>query len=325
MAIIYAGNSAGGGVSTVDSQSTISSYRKDTLYAPQAIQLRTSVGRNHRIDLEAPITDLWVHVIAYGDHNSTVADDPLITFRDASGNPKIRFSMSNGVAQAETFNGSVWSVLGTGTQAFFGIARVHEYDIHVTIADSGGRFEVWESNIKHLDLTGDTDTNGAASIGQIYFGSIYDADNTYISEIIVADEPTFGMRVKTLTLTADGTTNTLASGDYSGIDEEGLFFDTSLAQGDTDGQLLLCQLEDFAPAGMTPKAVCVSARARRGSTGPQNISLAVRSGGANHFSAKTLDLNFSPVYESWDLNPATTGLWTDTTINALEAGFRVDT
>lgn len=72
---------------------------------------------------------------------------------------------------------------------------------------------------------------------------------------------------------------------------------------------------------------CVQVQARAVKVGdpiPQNLQLAVRSGGGNYFSGdKELSaVTPIPTFNPWSVNPATATSWTESTVNALEIGVK---
>ncbi len=147
-----------------------------------------------------------------------------------------------------------------------------------------------------------------------------------ISEVIITDsEDPRGWRVSTLAPNANGATNDWA-GTYVDIDELGPPEDTDYISSDTAGQVELFGLSNLSvPAqNMGVRAVLLSARSRKGDTGPQNIQPLVRTGGVDYAGADLPGLTsaFLAKRTIWDVNPATGIAWTVSEIQALEAGFK---
>lgn len=164
----------------------------------------------------------------------------------------------------------------------------------------------------------------------------------FFSEIVVADESTIDWRV--VTLVPDGEGN---STDWSGTESTkvigvNLLDTNSGTNGANDGinintdstnQVQLFTVGDisttFDDSELGIKSVIATARCRSGSSGPQNMNLAVRTGGTNFFSTN-VDLvtdtgsgaAFVGVFNVWDTNPDTGNPWKSTEITAIELGVR---
>lgn len=144
-----------------------------------------------------------------------------------------------------------------------------------------------------------------------------------ISEFVIADEPTINWRVASLIPNAAGTTGQW-SGAYTDVDEFGFDATDAITTG-TAGDLSTFALSNLstAAAGLEVKAVAVAGNALAGTSGPQNLEFAVRSGGADYFGAtKSLTAGFKAYQEVWNTDPATGVKWTVTDVDALEAGVR---
>jgi hypothetical protein len=71
------------------------------------------------------------------------------------------------------------------------------------------------------------------------------------------------------------------------------------------------------------KAVAVAARASRDLSVPQSLELALRTGGADHFSSPVaLETAYAPARAVWESNPGTASQWSRADVDALEAGVR---
>ena len=69
--------------------------------------------------------------------------------------------------------------------------------------------------------------------------------------------------------------------------------------------------------------VGVGVRALCGSTGPQNLQLALRTGGANYLSGTdfALSTGFQASAYTWTTDPATSASWTAANAQAVEGGM----
>lgn len=149
-------------------------------------------------------------------------------------------------------------------------------------------------------------------------------DNVYhnISAIAVAEEPTIGWRVNQGYPSGNGA-NTAWTGDYTSVDEAALSTADYIYSGTAN------QVETFthtlvaAMTGYVPRAVAVAARSRRGSSGPQSLQLALRSGSTDYFSSShSPGLGFGAEVNVWNTNPDTSADWTSSQIASLQPGVK---
>lgn len=78
------------------------------------------------------------------------------------------------------------------------------------------------------------------------------------------------------------------------------------------------------PAGSVIKSVFHALYAKNDGVAPQNIKSLLRSGGADYAAASNLSgigTSFAALIERYDNDPATSAPWTDTNLNAAEAGY----
>ncbi len=145
--------------------------------------------------------------------------------------------------------------------------------------------------------------------------------SNFFSQFVVAEESTIGWRLAQGYMSASGS-DTAWTGDYSGVDEADLNDADFINSGSAD------QVETFVHTtpsltGYIPRAVCVTARAKRDASGPQSMQLALRSAGTNYFSAtKALGLGYSAVQNIWETNPATAADFLTSQISALQPGVK---
>lgn len=320
MTIDIAANMPGSFESEIVGTSTSTNFINGTDYAPLSMHL---LGDNRvRHYLPTGWTEVWFHFVAAHDIVSqSYLDSSFAQF----------FSGSSVAAYVKTANANISIALEDGVDiatggTFAGTRNPQTYDIHLKLDNTNGIFEVYQDKSLICSFYGDTvGTFGTVDMVQImspYRHFTY--GHFYVSEIVVADEDTKGMRVKSHTTTADGTTNSLAAGTYAAMATEGVPDYETYGQADAAGQEFLGALEDRPTSLLVPYAVCVSAAASCDeAAGPQNLNLAVRSGAADYFSGNlALSAAPGPYRHVWAADPATTLDWDDVSINALEAGFR---
>jgi hypothetical protein len=145
--------------------------------------------------------------------------------------------------------------------------------------------------------------------------------NAGVSEIIVADEDTRLMRLKTLAPSAAGDTSTNWTGAYTDIDETTLSNADKIysATADADFQANLTGM----PTGTySVKAVKVAARAVDGS-GSLGMALGVKTGGTVNVGATETCSGYWQTKERlMTVNPVTGVAWTPADIEALQLNIR---
>lgn len=148
----------------------------------------------------------------------------------------------------------------------------------------------------------------------------------YHSEMIVSSVDPRGYRVATIVPNSLGTKDEW-TGNYADIDDVGIPSDADYIYTDAINKIESFGLTNLStPAqNMDVVAAVVSARARRGVTGPQNLKPFVRTNstdyeGATYASVPATFTNLPPVVMA--VNPVTGNPWTITEIQDLEAGFK---
>lgn len=198
-------------------------------------------------------------------------------------------------------------------------------DVYANYAVAG-RVQLYVGGTLAIDYSGDVTTDSATTLDGVGFGSMNTntgvAGSTSWSEIIVADSDTRGMALASLTPLATGNT-ALWTGAVTDINESTLS-DTTTASTATAGQLEEFTVTPASAIGTTTGvlAVVVSARAAKGSTGPQNLQAAVRTGATDYVSANLpVTTILGTVQNVWATNPNTSATWAGSDLTA--AGFNI--
>lgn len=257
------------------------------------------------------VQDIWLHGQFSHGENATY---DLIYFMDGStpvfkvhtaGDGELHFSYLSAL--------DTWTEIDSTTVPDGGGA----YDIHVKTGASG-EFGFYLGGSARIEVS--QAMTYATDITSIRFNK--EGAYLQLSQIAVADEPTIGWRVMEGRPTGAGA-NTAWVGDYTSVDE------ATLSEADYIYSNTANEVETFAQSlqsaldGYVVRAVAVCARARRGSSGPQNIQLAMRSGGTDYFSpTKSLGLGYTAVSEVWDTNPDTSADWTNSQATAIQPGVK---
>jgi hypothetical protein len=222
-------------------------------------------------------------------------------------------------------NAGVWTDLGGSLALATGVVYTvtFQYKHHA----SGGILEFRINNAVIASITGDTTIyNSAGVLSEVdlanpSIGSGANGDMHWAEIINTTNENPFLSKVKTHLLEADSATNVGWSGLYTAVD------DTDPSAGDiintaTPGEVRTFVIDDLPALGaLVVRAIQVSAMARRGATGPQNIKLILRASGANQESpVKALETGFNCAYHVYEQNQVTGEEFTKAEIDASEPG-----
>lgn len=236
-------------------------------------------------------------------------------------------------------SGFLSATVGTATVATSPISffnnTTYFVEIYYKVADSGGRIVVKVEDIVVIDFTGDTKPSTQTGISGLIFGytTLGTSVNgySYLDNIILNDTGWIG-RKKILGRAIEGagssTQWTPSSGSNWDCLKERPPNDTDFVTTNTVGHLDFYTLQDMPGSGIgNIHAVQVQARAiKEGVAIPQNLNLALRSGGANYFSGdKPVPTALATIPNIWHTDPATASAWTVSGINNLEVGQRAAT
>lgn len=135
------------------------------------------------------------------------------------------------------------------------------------------------------------------------------------------------MAIQTLTLNADGAITTgwrAEAGDYTRLQtDDG---DTTRLYSPTNGDIATFALTDTSGlASATINSVTIYGKFRSLDPVSNTFQLGVRISGTNYWSANKDTVNVTTYVlfsNTWTTNPATSGAWTTTVIDALESGMQ---
>lgn len=255
--------------------------------------------------------ELWVHYYLEGGHTS---DGDYLHFMDGS----------TVVAKVHKVSGtlrfSYLSALATYTQigdSFSHVSNSH-YDFYFK-SGASGEVGVYLNGVEQMTASGSM--TYAPDVTKVRWPGISGGYHN-VSAVVIDTVPTIGRRIVQGYMSGNGA-NTAWTGDYSSVDEAVLNEADYIYSGTAN------QVETFSytlvvpMTGYTPKAVCVSARIARGSTGPENAQLALRSGGTDYFSStKAIGLGYTAIQNIWEQNPDTSADWNSGQISALQPGAK---
>lgn len=323
MAIIFAGNEPDSFTFNNGIGATLT-YGYNAAFCRCAIQI---IGSTYaQATLPAARSSLWLHLDYYAD-DSWATNYNMVEIRSSTYGVVARLRVTGYQSViAEVYDGANW--VGFGTYNAFANFNPSTVDIYLSIAPSGGQATWYYNGGLVGTYTGDTQGYAATSIiDNIRFLTNNNYNDTCaISQVIVADEDTRGMKVATLAPSGAGALSDW-TGTFADVDETAPsdldYISTSAAN--TGELFTMTDLSSTAQNGYEVKAVVQSARASKGLTGPQNLQYYMYSNGTVNPSPNIAGLtnNFAtmPQYV-WATDPSTGSAWTIPNVNNLQAGFK---
>ena len=219
------------------------------------------------------------------------------------------------------------TLLATGTQTFV-LDTTYLIEVHVKIADSGGRFEVKVDSVSDIDFTGDTKEGENTQFNKVKigYGSVVYAYARY--DNFIMDDANWIGSTKIQAIKPSGAGNSTgwtpsAGSNWDCVEE--------IPKNDADYVSINSNdiTDTYAAANMagnigTVKCVQVQSRAKYdGSPIPTNLKLVVRSGGADYLSGnKAVPASEKSLWHLWENNPADSLAWEEADVNAMEIGVK---
>lgn len=278
-----------------------------------------SNNSNYMYTPELSLPDTFYLHFEGGRYISLAAPGALVELR-AGGTGVFRVVAADTSLQMQRWNGSAWVNAGSAVTA--SMTTRQEIDLYIDGNTASGTAKLYLSGT--LRETASVDLSLVTAIDEV---RIYGNNNAlfhYVSQMIIADEPTIGMRLASYYPTANGSTSGFTGG-YTTIDET-VLSDADFAYGDTNGQVSTFAITGPALTGYIVRAVAVWARSKCGALGPQNLQLALRVNGTDYFSGSKLqDVGYSAYGNIWETNPDTASDWLSTEIATLQPGVKAVT
>lgn len=182
--------------------------------------------------------------------------------------------------------------------------------------DASGELALYISGTKRIDFTGDLSHLSGVEYARLHSQGLPGT----ISQVIMSDESTIGLRLTTGAPTGAGA-STDWTGTYAEVDEI-VYSDADFVNSSTANQVELFTHGITIPSGYRVKAVAVTARAKKGSTGPSNIQLAIRTAATHVSSSQSLDVGYAPYVAIWETDPSTGAAFTTSAIETLQFGVK---
>jgi hypothetical protein len=268
--------------------------------------------------------DFWFHNdIDQDSAVSSSVQSRLIEFLDSGGIAQVRLTSgySSNTWQLDRWDGSAWVSVGSCLASANSLQTI---DVHIVSNTASGSINFYMSGTNRIN-SGTVNLSGFTGIAKVRCWGVTRGISSKIahSQAILATTSTIGRRVGTIVMTGQGATHTFTSGGYANIDEFA-YSDADQINSDTANQVELftgTPVPDFT--GYTIEAIAVTARAKKESSGPAQMQLALRSGGTTYFSSTfALDVAYGNFCNVWSLNPNGSVAWQSTDISTLQYGVK---
>lgn len=260
---------------------------------------------------QPPVSGSGYSVILEFYHNSTV-----VLFLD---------TLNTGTT---TMDLRVWT-LQSGAMALVGSLTasraLNDFDIRFVSNSASGSVEFYSSGALIAEMSG-SGLNHAGITGVTsvrHRGRAFGAHHH--SRVIYTTEPTIGWIAPPEPPAGAGNYSQW-TGAFGDVDET-VYTDTDIITAATNGLKSSFTFVHPTANSLLNKGVVVAARAKRGSTGPQNLRAFLRIGGTdyNHATTKSLGVGFDSYTWVWEVSPATSVAFTASEIENLEYGFEAIT
>lgn len=268
------------------------------------------------------LTDAWIHFRMSIDFGSSAYTSTRFVWLDGSGTERIRirYTHDTNSLAVQYFNGS-WVSAGSFT-LFWGDTD-HDFDLHVTCNSASGNIALYVAGTQRINAT--VDLSATTALRKFRFSGhleiFVSTTHSYFSQVIVADESTIGFRLLTVPPTGVGASSDM-TGTFAEVDEIA-YSDADFINTSTANHVELFTHSTAIPSGYGVRAVGVTARAKKGGSGPTNLQLALRSGGTTYVSSsKALDLGYGSFINVWETDPATSAAFTSSAITAMQFGVK---
>lgn len=261
----------------------------------------------------------WYHFGMNSDTQFSNEDGYIHMIKDVSGNNIAYFDLNDGAMRL--------AVVGTSTlyspQAAMpvGFAR---YDIKITMTNPGILAEMFVNGSASPGFTISVADHGGRTKPATFVLQSYDSDDTYTSEVYVADFDTRNTRPVKQVPDADGFHSDWTGG-WAALGDEDVM---TAADGVLVGDKVSVNLDGYpgpaSPGGI--KAVVIKIASSKGATGPQNLAPFVRIAGTDYSAADlpiTEDMAVS--LTEFALNPATSLPWSTADLDTTEIGLEAKT
>jgi len=274
-------------------------------------------------------TELYVK-FRYKPYSQHSYNKHLLTFRDGAGTVIASLARNTTSYKLEARRGgNAGTLLATGTAALQ-LDTYYLIEVRYKPLDSGGVFQVKVDGILDIDYSGDT-TNGNQNVQYVRIGSSAETGvycYAYFDDVVIDDANWIGnSRIQGIRPNGAGNStqwDPSAGNNWDCVDEVPLS-DTDYVSTNVTDEIDLYALGNLAGSVGSVKCIQVQARAAyEGTPIPTKQQLAVRTNSNNYFSSSQSPPSAfgMPIRNIWETNPNTSAAWTESEINALEAGIK---
>jgi hypothetical protein len=261
-----------------------------------------------------------------------VANSYIMELRSSDHLPRLRLKITNGSGPTNTFSVVKTTAAGVETVLFSGSvtwdtpatgneAQAVSWNVNYAVA---GRVELFYKGISLGSFTGDVTTDAITQLAYVAVKSTGGGNNSFWSEIMVTDFDLRAVGLQAFAPVANGNTHNFDTGTpaAANVNENVLNIAT------LDGSSVAGQIDEYTTQAVIGgtfdvAAYGVSAYMAKGASGPSKADLAVRTGGADFFSADQVLATYYTDYQNWwTVNPNTLAAWTTAQIGST-AGFNI--
>ena len=293
---------------------TETSYGVDTTFSRMSFE-GTVPNSNIIFPTIAPFSSIWLHSRIYID---SVTNAMALGVSKSGTGAWIGFGLGSAMNKAAIYkyDGTTATKLveeSTGT-----IQYNATVDVNLVNYSTSGQVVVYVNGLRVLDYTGDVTSASQTSLDRLH---LFLGDNMHMSQIIMADEDTRLMHVKTHAPNAAGDSSTNWTGAYTDIDETVISY-ADKVYSSTDNADFQCNLTGMPTGSYRVKAVKVVARGFDG-TGAMGMQLGVKTNGTvNVGNTETCSGYWKSKERLMTLNPVTGVEWTANDIENLQLNIR---
>lgn len=310
------------GISTVTNAALIGAYVSEGFSVDS-----DAAGVLPKLTLSTPDSEIWFGTNFYEETSYSSSNVPLVFYGGTTALFRLYTSTST-TWRMEYWNGSAWTAAFTAVTCPVA-SSIHRLDIRLKMDNAVGAIELYVGGVLQASYAGDTIYTAETTISSVVVGYAHATNSiqTTWSACFVSDEDSRQILYTQRAVNGAGAA-TDWTGAFTTIDETG-FDDTDLLQSSTNGHVSTfakAALPTALNTGYDVIGVGVTARARKGASGPANLQLVSRSGAVNGVSAsKALGVTFTPYQEMFPLDPNTAAVWTYANADSSQLGVKAIT
>jgi hypothetical protein len=278
------------------------------------------------VSKDITLTDEMYFAFLYRPTNAANSEEMLCTYNGGTSLIHIVRTSTSGVI---TGRSGISTLLVTGT-ASLSINTTYLIEVHIKIADSGGRIEVKVDGIQDIDFTGDTKPGADTQFDKVRLGNGPAAaypTYAYFDNFIMDDAAWIGdTNIQAVVPTSAGNSTNWtpsAGSNFECVDERPAS-DVDYVSINANDVVDTYTMADLSGSIDNIKCVQVQSRTRtEGAPTPANLKLVVRSGGADYVSGdKAVPASEKSLWNLWETNPADSAAWEEADVNAMQVGIK---